>query len=118
MDNSEVLEILEVKLRDVDLKELTISDLTGIAVLGLLRRRQRGGAPVEGTCTVLSVNGGAAGDWKCRCFTSGTTHYSFSGTGLTGWVQGVEGNAVNGVRQFTATDPGTGQIFFVSASCS
>lgn len=116
--DEKVFEILQAKLANVDLDQLSIADLAGITLLGMMRRQQ-GQQTTEGQCLVKTVDGVQAAGWKCRCFSNGgiTTH-SFLGPGFQSWGPGGDGGVINGTPRFTVADPATGQVYFVTISCT
>lgn len=115
--DEKILEVLQEKIRNADLDQLSIADLAGLSLLGMMRREQ-GQETTEQKCEVKTVDGGPANGWRCRCFTNGgiTTH-SFLGPGFQSWVPGGDGGIKNGTARFTVVDPATGQIHFVTISC-
>lgn len=118
MDKKTALDTLRIKLQDIDPKDLSISDLTGITILHLLQDEPA--TTVKGECVVTLVDDKRPEDgWKCNCYTNNKiTRFSFKGPGFPNWVSGEDGGIdPKGRVRFAVTDPESGQIFYVVANC-
>ena len=116
MNIEKASELLNAKLKETDLTQLSVGDLACLVVLDHIRRNPgQIAATVQGQCNVTKVDDVAPpAGWQCKCYTNGgITSYSFKGPGFPHWVAGGDGGMKNGVPRFTVVHPTTGQVFFV-----
>jgi len=94
MNSETVQQALRQNFVQVDLQQLSIADLTGMAILEVLQRAPGAMlATVQGNCTVPSVDDAAPPTgWQCKCFANGgITAHSFAGPGFPSWAAGGGG---------------------------